>query len=163
LSPWKTCILKVKIAPSPTQWRLTVPVHLERCALKCRLRWLRTGSSWNPRPVRNNLSDGHLLTRTPSMDFSNHQRTLLLRAMIFVALALGFRWIVTARADQFPADPVESLHRVLKSPLQAVSPQDADLIKRLETAKPEERIKIQSQAFERNLTRKVDAIHQIGD
>ena len=79
-----------------------------------------------------------------------------------IALSLGLA--LPARTDQFPVDPVESLRKTLKdAQSQALNIQDPDLLKRLETAKLEDRFKIQSEALERSLMRKVEAIHQIGD
>jgi HEAT repeat protein len=79
-------------------------------------------------------------------------------------MAVSLGWALPASGDQFPADPVESLRKALRAaPSQALNIQDPDLLKRLENAKTEERFKIQNEALERTLMRKVEAIHQIGD
>jgi HEAT repeat protein len=70
--------------------------------------------------------------------------------------------MVPARAQPFPPDPVEGLRRILRNPLQ-IPVDDPALLKRLEAAKPEERLKLQGELLERSLADKIQAIQQIGD
>jgi HEAT repeat protein len=101
------------------------------------------------------------------MRFFNHRSATTSRSLILGGLAIAICWISTARGDSFPVDPVESLRKVLKIPLQILSAEDADLSERLSrTEKPEERDKIQAEILKRNLARlnrKLEAIHEIGD
>jgi HEAT repeat protein len=85
------------------------------------------------------------------------------RIALWAALVAGVCVIGAARADQFPADPVENLRKTLKNPLQVPEFEDPKLAQRVTTAKPEDLAKIQAEGLEQNLTRKIDAIQRIGD
>src|SRR5438874_5136807 len=93
------------------------------------------------------------------MDLLSDRRRVGSHLLMVAAIGVGLYCLVLARAEPFPADPVEGLRKILRNPLQA----DAALVKRLETAKPEDRFKMQAEILERNLTDKIQAIRQIGD